>query len=61
MKKIDEMLEKVKGVGKQLDMLFQKIRLGLVFGDRNLVKDNIAKANEILKRLSVFGNPSIPT
>jgi|UniRef100_A0A7S4GB25 26S proteasome regulatory subunit N7 len=49
-KKIDEMLEKVKGMGKQLDMIFQKIRLGLVFADRTLVKENIDKGNEILKR-----------
>eukprot|EP00667_Euglena_gracilis_P011168 EG_transcript_11393 len=49
-KKIDEMLEKVKGMGKQLDMLFQKIRLGLTFGDRPLLRDSIARAGEVLKR-----------
>jgi 26S proteasome regulatory subunit N7 len=49
-KKIDETMLKVKGMGKQLDMLLQKIRLGLAFGDRTLMKDNIAKAAEILKQ-----------
>eukprot|EP01006_Ploeotia_vitrea_P030848 TRINITY_DN63172_c0_g2_i1.p2 TRINITY_DN63172_c0_g2~~TRINITY_DN63172_c0_g2_i1.p2 ORF type:complete len:412 (-),score=58.25 TRINITY_DN63172_c0_g2_i1:2124-3311(-) len=48
--KIDEVAqEKTLGKGAHLDLLFIKIRLGFTFEDVSLIKDNIAKASDILK------------
>eukprot|EP01001_Neometanema_parovale_P006112 NODE_2493_length_1407_cov_108.529595_g2371_i0.p1 GENE.NODE_2493_length_1407_cov_108.529595_g2371_i0~~NODE_2493_length_1407_cov_108.529595_g2371_i0.p1 ORF type:complete len:394 (-),score=105.74 NODE_2493_length_1407_cov_108.529595_g2371_i0:152-1333(-) len=47
--KSDEIYAVIKGTSKRLDLLFQRIRLGYIFNDLIFAKDNINKANEILK------------
>lgn len=45
-------LEKVVGLGSRIDIVLTIIRIGFFFGDHDLIRENMAKAEECVSTLS---------
>jgi len=43
-------LEKSPGLGTKIDLVLTLVRVGFFFGDQTLVKDNLAKADELIEK-----------